>query len=113
MFDELSLNRFLRVYATVVFLFTVLAWNISGQVNVVDFQNFPKVPGPSWRTPASIQPSCDADRLAIQTGGACRIDVDQPKLMDKESLQSDKRPYETPAQTQLEASGSLTIHHYQ
>jgi hypothetical protein len=72
MFDELSFNRLARVaYPILVFLFTVLAWNTSGQ-------GFPKVPGPTWRTPSSLQSSCGADRLAIQTGGSCSIDVEQP-----------------------------------
>jgi hypothetical protein len=89
MFDELSLNRLLRVaYPTVVFLFTVLAWNNSGQLNAIDFQGFPKVPDPSWPTPGSIQPSCDADRLAIQTGAACRIEVEQPKMQVEASRSS-------------------------
>jgi hypothetical protein len=79
MFDELSFNRLARVaYPILVFLFTVLAWNTSGQVNAIDFQGFPKVPGPTWRTPSSLQSSCGADRLAIQTGGSCSIDVEQP-----------------------------------
>jgi hypothetical protein len=77
MFDEFSLNRFLRVfYPTAVFLFTVLAWNAAGQGSV-DFEHPRKSPNPTWRAPAVLQPSCDTDRLAIQAGGSCRIDLDQ------------------------------------
>jgi hypothetical protein len=75
MFDELSLNQLLRaLYPTVVFLFTVLAWTTAGQGNVIDFHGFPKMPEPTWHTPASPPSSCDANRLAIPTEGSCRID---------------------------------------
>jgi hypothetical protein len=83
----------------IVFLFTVLAWNTSGQVNATDFSGFSKMP------------SCERDRLNIQAGGSCRVDVEQPKLLDEKSFKEESASSEDLFQTQVEASRSTTSDH--
>jgi hypothetical protein len=90
MFNELSLNRFLKVFCPmIVFLFIVFTWNTASQGNDIHFPIFPKALGTSSRMPLSARQSCSADHPIIQMGGSCR--VDDNLLGDSQSFSSSKR----------------------